>query len=322
MTHITADLMTTLAAADPKSHVLPHTLFGSGWFNNHMLLGLLAAVLVLLIFSLVAARHKAQDGSVESYVTKGRVAQLFEVMCVFVRDQVAWPQLGKLTDKYIYYIWTVFFFVLFCNLLGMIPFGAFAALFTGQDSLAHLSGTPTTNLGVTAALASFSFIAIVAIGIKEQGKAYFAHFAPVPFTPMPSNPLLAGPHLLLCGFLVFLEVLGLIIKCTVLAVRLFGVMMAGHIALAALVGLIFAFNIGVMGYVLGVGVVIGATAVSLLELFIALIQAFIFTFLTVLFIAAGAVHHEHDEHHEHEHDHDRELDNGLEPVANEAQTAR
>ena len=312
MPQITHELTAILAAADPKAHVLPHTLFGTGWFNNHMLLSLLAAVLVFLAFSLVAARIRAKEDTVEEYVTKGRVAQLFEVMCEFVRNQVAWPQLGKMTDRYIYYIWTVFFFVLFCNLLGMIPFGAFAALFTGNENLAHLSGTPTTNLGVTAALASFSFIAIVAIGIKEQGKQYFAHFAPVPFSPWPMIPLSL--------FLVFLEVLGLIIKCTVLAVRLFGVMMAGHIALAALVGLIFAFNIGVMGYVLGVGVVVGATAVSLLELFIALIQAFIFTFLTVLFIAAGAVHHEHDEHHEHEHEH--ELDNGLEPVASEAQTAR
>lgn len=300
----------TLAAADPKAHVLPHTLFGSEWFNNHMLLGVLAAVLVLMVFSYLAARMRPADDSVDSYVTRGRFAQLFEVMCVFVRENVARPQLGHLTDKYIYYIWTVFFFVLFCNLLGMIPFGAFAALFTGNDNLSHLSGTPTTNLGVTAALASISFIAIVGIGIREQGAKYFAHFAPIPFKPLPMIPLSL--------FLVFLEVLGLIIKCTVLAVRLFGVMMAGHIALAALIGLIFAFNIGVMGYVLGVGVVVGATAISLLELFIALIQAFIFTFLTVLFIAAGAAHHEHDEHHDYDHDTDHEPEHGVEPVASTA----
>ena len=314
--------LSLLAAADPKSHVLPHDLFGSSWFNNHMLLGLLAAVLVLLAFSLVASRIKAQDDNVESYVTKGRVAQLFEVMCEFVRNQIAWPQLGKLTDKYIYYIWTVFFFVLFCNLLGMIPFGAFAALATGNQSLSHLSGTPTTNLGVTAALASISFVAIIGIGVREQGAKYFAHFAPVPFTPMPSNPLLVPAHLLLAGFLVLLEAFGLIVKCVVLAMRLFGVMMAGHVALAAILGLIFAYNIGVAGYALGVGVVLGATALSLLELFIALIQAFIFTFLTVLFIAAGAAHHEHDEHHDYDHETESEPEHGVEPVAHgHAQTA-
>ena len=306
---MTSVMVSLLAAADPKSHVVPHELFGSSWFNNLMLLSLVAAVLMFVMFGHLARRMRPSDNSVEAYVTKGRLAQLLEVVCAFVRDNVARPQLGKLTDKYIYYIWTVFFFVLFCNLLGMIPFGAFAAFITGYDSLSHLSGTPTTSLSVTLALASLSFVAILGIGVYEDGPAYFKHFAPIPFNPWPMIPIAA--------LLVFLEALGLIVKCFVLAMRLFGVIMGGHLALAAILGLIFAFDVGVTGYIIGTGVTAGALAISLLELFIALIQAFIFAFLTVLFIAAG-LHGEHDEHHDYDKDYEGEPEHGVEPVAHGA----
>jgi F-type H+-transporting ATPase subunit a len=303
-----------LAAMDPTSHVRPHDLLGP--INNLMVLSLLAAVLVYAAFNYLANRMRPSDDSVESYVTKGPLAQMLEAGCVFVRENIARPQLGKKTDKYIYYVWTVFFFVLFCNLLGMIPFGAIAGVLTyplpGGPYLTHLSGTPTSNLGVTAPLATLSFIAILAIGVREDGIGYFKHFAPIPLKPWPMA-FIGIP-------LIFLEALSLVIKCCVLAMRLFGVIMAGHIALAALIGLIFAFPIGYAGYVLGLGVVAGATAISLLELFIALIQAFIFAFLTVLFIASG-LHEEHEEHHDYDENYEGEPEHGIEPVAHSTATA-
>jgi F-type H+-transporting ATPase subunit a len=291
-----------LAATDLLSHVLPHDLVHVGplTLTNLQIMAMIAAALVLVTFSFVASRVRpANTGTIDDHVTKGRVAQLFETLCVFLREEVARPNLGHLTDKYIYYIWTVFFFILFCNVLGMIPFGpasqlvAAAAGAEHPNHYAHFGGTATSTLSMNIPLAVCSLIAIIFIGIKENGKHFFAHFAPVPFTPLPMLPIAL--------MLVVLEIMGVLIKSTVLAMRLFGTMLAGHLVLAALLGLIFtaANTDTLLGYGVGVGVLAAGVALSLLELFIAFLQAFIFTFLTVLFIAAGAVHHDEDGHDHH-----------------------
>jgi len=301
--------MSLLGQLDPLSHVEPHTIFASDWFTNHMLLSVVAAVAVYAIFAHVARRMVPTDDSAEAHVTKGPVAQMFETVCQFLRDNIARPQLGARTDKYIYYVWTVFFFILFCNLLGMIPIGEFVGFVTGlfgTPLATHLSGTPTSNLGVTGPLALLSFILIIGIGVREDGLAYFKHFAPISPKPWPMA-FIAIP-------LIFLEALSLVIKCCVLAMRLFGVMVAGHIAIAVLMGLIFLFNIGWAGYLVGIGATAAATALSLLELFIAVLQAFIFTFLTVIFIASG-LHEEHEEHHDYDQAYEGEPEHGIEPVA-------
>jgi F-type H+-transporting ATPase subunit a len=320
----------TLAAASDHvknaiSHVEPHGVFGTQWLTNLMVLSLLAAVLVYAMFHYVARRMWASDSSAEAHVTKGPLAQIGEAVCAFIRDNVARPQLGNKTDRYIYYVWTVFFFVLFCNLLGMIPFGAMFGLlasipglgFIDTIGLTHMSGTPTSNLGVTGPLALISFLAVIGIGLYEDGPAYFKHFAPVPFKPLPANPIGKILHPVLAGFLVFMEGLSLIIKCCVLAMRLFGTMAAGHVALGVLLALAFILQAGAFGYLIGLGSVAAATALGLLELFIALIQAFIFTFLTVIFIASG-LHGEHDEHHDYDKDYEGEPEHGIEPVAHGA----
>lgn len=294
----------TLAADDLLSHVLPHEVFGTTWLNNHMFMALVAAALVLIVTARLASRMRPHGRGIDDYITRGRASQIFEVICEFLRDHMARPALGPLTDKYIYYVWTVFFFVVFCNLLGLIPFGAILALTQGAitgdwdtaaHTTAHLGGTATSNLGITGAMATLSFVMIVGVGVREQGIAYFKHFCPVPPKPW--------PMLLIAVPLIGLEAMGLVIKCVVLAMRLFGNMLAGHLVIAALIGLIITYGT-TLAAELGVGVIvmIGATAISLLELFVALLQAFIFTFLTVLFIAAGAVHHDehHEEHAEHE----------------------
>jgi len=305
----TAPLL-TLAEGDLLSHVLPHKLFSIGGFDvtNLQLMAVVAATLVLIVFFHVAKRARTGNaGNVDDYNTSGPVAQLFESICEFLREQVARPNLGPLTDKYIYYIWTVFFFILFCNLLGLVPFGPLlqfiAALFGSEHPVhySHIGGTATSTLTLNAPLALCSFLAILFIGIRENGKGFFAHFAPVPIWPIMKD---ASPGLLpISIMLVFLEILGLLIKCVVLAMRLFGTMLAGHLVIAALLGLIFTAGAAsaALGYGVGVGVILVALALTLLELFIAMLQAFIFTFLTTLFIASGAVHHDEEhEHHEHE----------------------
>lgn len=307
-----------LAAGDPLSHVLPHKLhkeplfqvklggenldipmFGihdgvySFYFTNHALMTLVVALVVLLTFMFVAKRVKASGTGVEAYETKGRLAQFFETICVFIREEVARPNLGHLTDKYIPYIWSVFFLILFANVLGLVPFGYALQVITGNNpGLSYFQGTATSNLALNAMLALCSFIAVLFIGIREAGLKHFLnHF----------NPVGWSLAMLPIGIMLFiLEWMGLIIKCVVLAMRLFGTMMAGHLVIAAFVGLIFvAGEVGAgLGYGVGIAVVLGGTALMLLELFIALLQAFIFTFLTVLFIATTAVtHHEEEEGH-------------------------
>ncbi len=331
-----------LAAADnPVSHVVPHNLheepllsvdLGGGeipalfvhngvyefFITNHLLMSFVGAVAVVLVFAYVAIRVRPEGQGLDAYRTKGRVAQLFETMCWFIRDEVARPNLGHLTDKYIYYIWTVFFFILFCNILGLFPFGYFMQMFAsiGAENKEHLAwshwgGTATSNLSLNVMLALCSFIAILFIGIRETGlKAFLSHFNPLGWD---------GPKLLSFGMgipLYFLEWLGLMIKCTVLAMRLFGTMMAGHLVIAVFVGFVFAAAevSHALGYSVGIAVIVGGVLLTLLELFICCLQAFIFTFLTVLFISMVATHHgDHDEHHELSDENQMDLDKLIEP---------
>ena len=324
-----------LAAADPLSHAVPHRLHseplfevavGEGdipalnvvdgvygfYITNHLSMTLFTAVVVIFTFWHVAKRVKPSGSGLDAYRTRGRVAQLFETMCTFVRDEIARPNLHGLTDKYIFYIWTVFFFVLFANLLGLIPIGYFLQLVSGDSHLSHWGGSATGNLSLNAMLAMMSFIAILYIGIKDTGlKAFLAHF----------NPLGWGdPKMLLIGIpLYVLEWMGLLIKCVVLAMRLFGTMMSGHLVIAAFVGLVFVAREAShsLAYGVGLSVIIGGIVLTLLEVFICCLQAFIFTFLTVLFISMVATHHgddhEHDEHDPYSDEDNMDLDKVLDP---------
>lgn len=318
-----------LAAADPTSHAVPHSLhhdplvripftaFGQDvpflgirdghyelFVTNHLMMSAVVALVVIGTFWMVSRRvHTSSGFGLDQYQTRGRLAQLFETMCVFIRDEVAAPSLGKLTDKYIYYIWTVFFFILFANVLGVVPFGYLFQAITGDPHLAHWGGTATSNLALTGVLALLSLIAVIYIGIKETSVGeFFSHFNPIGWDDVKMLPIAL--------MLYVLEWLSLFIKCFVLAMRLFGTMMAGHLVLAAFVGLIFAAKELGEGaaLIVAVPVVIAGTALMLLEIFICFLQAFIFTFLTVLFIAATA------------HGHEDETGHGLEAVSHEGHT--
>jgi F-type H+-transporting ATPase subunit a len=177
----------------------------------------------------------------------------------------------------------------FCNLLGFIPLGEIIGLLSG-GKLAHYGGTATGNVWVTGTLAVCTLTMIVVNGLRINGLAYVKHFFMGPF---PINILIA-----VC------EIIGLGAKSFALAVRLFANMCAGHILLAVLLSFIAmagAAGTGV-GLAIAVPVVLGSVAIYMLEIFVAFLQAFIFTFLSCVFIGMAVnIHHEdHEESHGHE----------------------
>lgn len=233
-------------------------------FTKFMLLEVVVAVVICLFFVILAARLKGGASA------RGKFWNMLEVFLLFIRDEVARPSIGRAdADRFVPFLWTMFMFVLGCNLIGMVPW----------------MGSPTGSLAVTGALALITFVVVIGTGMSRMGVIGFLK-AQVPHMDLP------GPiAVLLIPMIFVIEIGGLLIKHFVLAVRLLANMMAGHVVLAVIVGFI-----GVSasaGAVTWGGVtlasVLGATALSLLELFVAFLQAYIFTFLSALFIGA-AVH--------------------------------
>jgi F-type H+-transporting ATPase subunit a len=203
-----------------------------------------------------------------------------EAVLQFIREQVARPALHEATDRFVPFLWTVFFLILFANVLGMLPIGAVATAITGHPS--HLGGTATGNISITAALALCAFFVIHVGGMREQGVAhYWKSF--VPHVPGALYPLM-----------LVLELIGALVKPFALAIRLFANMIAGHIVLAVLIGFtkVLADGVSPLGVGVGLAAVAGAIFISLLEVLVAFLQAYIFTYLTTLFIGM-AVHPEH-----------------------------
>ncbi|MEM6260597.1 MAG: F0F1 ATP synthase subunit A [Planctomycetota bacterium] len=300
--------MTPLIAAGktPLEKVLPQyiELPGGIPISNHLVMLLVAVIIVAVLAKWMAGKiNPVGKTQAADFVTRGRFAQLIETLCEFIYLFVAKPQLKHLTDKYIPYIWTIFFVTLTCNLLGLIPIPYILQLVTlpflgieGSYGMKFFGGTATSNLAVNVPLALVSFVAIIYIGVKETGAKHFVnHFNPLGWDDKGLLPI---------GIMVFfIEWLGLFIKAGVLALRLFGTMFAGHLVLYVLIDLIFqaADALGAASaYAVGVPMVILSVGIFLLEIFVAFLQAFIFTFLTTLFIAMTAVSHDHHDEHEHE----------------------
>jgi F-type H+-transporting ATPase subunit a len=252
-------------------------------FSDQIAMIALAGVLLIALVPLMVRRRRGAGG-VDALVASGP-ANMLEAICAYIRTEVAQPVLHGYTDRFIKYIWSVFFFVLTVNILGLLPIPVISSLFH-----LHLGGTATGNIWVTATLAVTTMFMMVVNGIRLGGTAYLAHFCP--------GPLWLAP------LLVPVEIIGLIAKVFALAVRLFANMIAGHILLAVLLSFIMSAGAVSTGLGLGVGVLVvaGSVAINLLELFVAFLQAFIFTFLTTLFISMSVVLH-HDEHHEGAHGH-------------------
>jgi F-type H+-transporting ATPase subunit a len=231
--------------------------------TRFMVMELVAALLIAGII-IPLARHVAKHP-----VTRGRFLNAFEVLVLFIRDNVARPTIGGHdADKFLPYLWTVFFFVLFNNLLGMFPGGA----------------SPTGNVNVTAVLAIMTFVVVLIAGIKASGPVGFW----VNLVPNLDVPWFMKPPMWLLMF--GIEIAGLFIRHIVLSVRLFANMLAGHIVLAVILGFIISVG-GNLWYVVAPASIAGVVALSLLELFVAFLQAYIFVFLSALFIGTAAHPH-------------------------------
>ena len=229
---------------------------------------LIVAILLILTFTSVAKSYKRREGM----APKG-LQSLMEPLILFIRDDVVKSNLGKKTDKYFPFIMTVFFFILFGNLLGLIP----------------LIGSPnlTGNITITMALALMTFI----ITNLHANKYYWQHIIWPPGVPPLVNVILVP-----------IEIMGIFIKPFALMVRLFANITAGHIVIVSLIGLIFIFSHA--GANLGGGLGAAAVAVpfsifmSFLELLVAFLQAYIFAMLSALFIALAQEEHHGEDHQE------------------------
>jgi F-type H+-transporting ATPase subunit a len=252
----------------------------------------------------------ASEGN-ERYITKGRFAQMIEAMILWLRDEIIEPILGKKnTRKYLPYLLTVFFFIWINNLIGLVPLLDIQHLVGlvgwGDDHFAIIGGTATGNLMVTGALALIAGIVIIGHALKDLGlKEFFYHLCGG-LLPAPPLQALAMSPIIALVFLI--ELLGLIIKPTALAIRLFANMLAGHTLLATL--LMFTYmairgGLGLFG-VASVALISGAGAIAIyfLEIFVATLQAFIFMFLTTVFISLFSHHEEHEHEHEHQGEHE------------------
>ncbi len=255
-----------LAELNPLEPVtaVPLFVFSLGpWqvvISNHAAMVLTATVFLLLVIPLAVRSPQ---------IVPRRLQNLVESVCVFLRDQMVRPLLGPHTDRYIGFLWTTFFFILTLNLVAMIPTDKIVGLATGRRS--HFGGPATANIWITGALAIISFTMTHVYGVRRHGLfGYLAHLAP----PAPSWLLpLVYP----------LELLGIFVRPFTLAIRLFANIVAGHMVLATILGLIFIFqNLGVAAVSVAASV-----ALSFLELLVAFIQAYIFTFLSALYIASS-----------------------------------
>lgn len=273
-------------------------VFGSGFtLTKFMLLEVVALVLTYLIFTGVAKRVATGEA------VAGRFWNFWEMLAMFVRDEIVRPTIGTghhhgedahghephghgdhghhghghgsvgayayahPGDKYLPFIWSLFFFILFCNLLGAIPF----------------LGSPTGNIWVTGVLAIAVFIQTVASGSKALGAVGFWK-ALVPSMDLP------GPvGLILLPMMWVIEFFGLLIKHGVLAVRLFANVMAGHTVIATMLGFIGAVAGSHLFYLVVPASILGQVGIGLLELFVAFLQAYVFAFLATLFIGT-AIH--------------------------------
>ena len=274
--------------SNPLSHVVPHKIDLPFYDGNLTLLSdqivmMIIAGLILMIGFPLALRKKRGESKTEELITKGP-GNFIEFICEYLRKEVAEPQLGEYTDRFIKYIWSVFFFILTINLLGLLPLAAISPIIFGGQH--YIGGTATGNIWVTATLAIMTLILMVYNGLRIGGKAYLDHFMP-------------GPRFL-APMMIALEVIGLVAKIFALTMRLFANMIAGHVLMAVLVSLILmaGAGLGLFGG-LGVGVVVtaGSVAIMMLEIFVAFLQAFIFTYLTTLFIGMSVNVH-HDDHGE------------------------
>jgi F0F1-type ATP synthase membrane subunit a len=328
------------------SHAKLFELFGHPvYLTSHMVMIGIAALLMLLIFPMMGAQSKSKP------VPTG-IRNFFEAIMSYLRTEVFKPALGDNTDRFVPFLWTTFFFILFCNLLGLVPLHEIILLLNAKAGthLPEIGGTATGNIAVTVALALIAFCVFHISGVIQQVRiqmdpslaphhtgpdhlpahghggtfgaegqenndvkidhhvgdghdhAHGLHHAHGPTAvaqgkPFPVAAVMGTAHYIknfvpvvpfwLWPLMFVLEIIGALVKPFSLCMRLFANMIAGHLVLASFLTLIFLVSsYGARGAV-SVPVVLGCAAFSLLEVFVAFLQAYIFTFLATLFIASA-----------------------------------
>ena len=228
--------------------------------TKHVFFLLLCGVLLVIAMMYVARSYK------KSLVPHGFV-NLLELVIVFLRDEVVLPNMGPAGLRYMPYLLTTFFYILIMNLAGLIPYGA----------------TPTGNIMVTAGLAVIAFCMIQISAIRAQGLThYLAH-------------LTGGAPWYLWVIMVPIEILGLFTKPFALCMRLFANMTGGHIVILSLFGLVLMFR----SYIVAPFPLMFIVGIYMLELFVAFLQAYVFTMLTSLFMGLGTQASSHAEDSKH-----------------------
>lgn len=237
-------------------HLADHPIaqLGPVPLTKHLLMMWIAGA-IALVFTALAAR------------SRGRLRTTADFLVSFVKDDIVEPYLHDDTHRYLPYFLTLFLMIFLMNLLGLVPFGA----------------TATGNMSVTAGLSILTFLFIHFSGVRQHGLVHhFKNFIPH------GVPLLIAPAIFL------LEMMGLVIKALALCMRLFANMTAGHIVLLLFLGMILLFGSqnATVGLVVGPVSVLLSVGLMMLELIVSLIQAYVFTLLTAIFVG-GSLHPEH-----------------------------
>jgi F-type H+-transporting ATPase subunit a len=236
--------------------------------TKHLFFLVLAAVLVFLTMKLAGmslARQRAGQNAPRGF------AAAMEGLVLFVRNDIAIANIGHDGAKFAPFVMTLFFLILFSNLLGLLPWG----------------GSATGNLAVTAALAMMVFLTVEIAGMRKLG---FKGYMGTIFPKVQGMEGFAGTAISIA--MGPIELIGKLVKPFALAVRLFGNMTAGHFVILSLFGIIFLFgHLGAWSYGIAGMTVALVVGIMLLELFVAFLQAYVFALLTAVFI--GLMQHEH-----------------------------
>ena len=220
--------------------------------TKSVLMVLITALIMIWIFGSMARGYK------KSLVPTGP-AKLFEPLVLFVRDEIAKPNIGVKHGKYLGFLLTIFFFILFLNVFGLMPFGI----------------NVTGNIAITTALAMFTFL----LTQFTANKNYWGHIFWMPGLPWPMKIVMMP-----------IELIGLVIKPFALLIRLFANMSAGHIVVMSLIAMIYYFK----NVIAGVAFPLLTMVLYLLEVLVAFLQAYIFTMLSAVYFGMANEEHGHE----------------------------
>lgn len=301
-----------LAANNPVDKAIDYAwLTYDGWWVWSAHIGTLVLSGLILILALPYAASRINTGpeslGTNRYLPRGSFAHLIEVICVYLRDEVVRPQLHGRTDRFMPFLWTIFFFIFLNNLLGLVPIAqaiwTIDWLIQGKPGMykAHelfVGGTATGNLWVTGALAVIAGIVFNVAAIRELGvKGFLQH-------------LTGGAPMGINAIVFLIEGLGqFVIKPVALCVRLFANMTAGSLIIGTLLlfsNMAFEALPAAFAAPISLAGILAAIALTFLKVFVGLLQAFVFMFLITIFISLMSHHgeeHEHHGHHDHEHAH-------------------